>query len=70
MKAPSFAAHEPRDLGIRHHISLIGVTWTVCEIWIELGRGVGAYAWRWFCLGPRVADGLRDLATYKIVDAK
>ena len=43
MKAPSFAAHEPRDLGIRHHISLIGVTWTVCEIWIELVRVVGAY---------------------------
>ena len=29
-KAPSFAAREPWDLGIRHHISLIGVTEVGC----------------------------------------
>ena len=35
----------------------IQVTEAVCETWIDLGRGMGAYAWGQLCLGTRAGDG-------------
>ena len=42
-KAPGFKARETRDLSIRHHMFLIGVTEASWKIWRESVRVVREY---------------------------